>query len=114
MIDVDPMAQDMAHLIGRVGGDLEGSHITKAPSVGDRAGTVHPVEAVVIGQRHDSHPTVGGQVSHLVRVAPAVADSGMHVEIGQHALSLPATFGVPWPSWLSKVTDFFRFPVGDE
>ena len=74
MVDVDPMAQDMAHLIGRIGGDLEGPHVTKTPSVGDGAGAADPVEGVVIGQRHDPHPTVGGQLGHLVRIAPAVAD----------------------------------------
>jgi hypothetical protein len=35
---------------------------------------------------------VSGQVGHLVGIAPAVTDRGMHVEIGQHPLSLPGVF----------------------
>jgi hypothetical protein len=38
---------------------------------------------------------VGGQVSHLVGIAPAITDRGMHVEVGQHDVSLPGEFKHP-------------------
>ena len=114
MVEVNPMAEDMAHLIGRVGGDLEGPHVTEAPAMRHRPGTVDAAEGVVIGQRHDPHPTVGGQVGHLVGVAPAVADCRVHVEIGQHDAQSSGRLPGSGRKLLSNVTDFLGFPVGDE
>jgi len=108
------MAEDMAHLIGRVGGDLERPHITQAAAVGDGAGAVDPSEGVVIGQRHDPHPTIGGQVSDLVGLAPAVADCRVHVEIDQHDAKSTGHLPGSRPQLISKVTDFLGFRVADE
>ena len=86
----------------------------EAPAMRHRAGTVDAAEGVVIGQRHDPHPTVGGQVGHLVGVAPAVADCRVHVEIGQHDAQSSGRLPGSGLKLLSNVTDFLGFPVGDD
>jgi hypothetical protein len=49
----------------------------------------------VVGERHYPDAVVGGEVSYLVWVTPAVTHRGMHVKIGQHDLSLPGIFRHP-------------------
>jgi hypothetical protein len=95
MVGVDAMTEDVAHLVGREGGDLEGGYIPEAATVCHRSGPADAVKGVVVGKRHHSDAMVSGQVSHLVGIAPAVTHRGMHVEIGQHDHSLPGVVGHP-------------------
>ena len=95
VLDVDTVAEDVADLRVRVGGDLDPGHVAKPSRQGYRPGAHHAVKGVVVGQGHDPHTVVGGQGGDLVRVAPSVTHSGMHMEIDEHPLSLRATPGAP-------------------
>ncbi len=114
VIQVDSVAEDVPKLVGGIGRDLERRDIAEAAAVGDGAGPVHPEEGVVVGQRHYPDPFVGGEVGHLVGVAPAVTHRRMHVEVGQHGLSLPGTSRLSAPARFQTVTVLPTVPVENE
>jgi hypothetical protein len=53
-------------------------------------------------------------VGDVVGVAPAVTHRGMHVEVGQHDLSLPGTSRHSTAAEFQTVTDFLTVPVENE
>lgn len=113
MMGVDAMSQDVAHLVGGIGRHLERGKKTKAAVVSDRPSTFHAIESVVVGQRHQADSIVGCQLGYLVRVAPAIAGRRMHVEIGQHLVSLPAQLALSEEKkLLVEVTVFSGRAVG--
>ena len=93
---VDAMREDMAHLVRRVGRDLQRRDVTQPTAMGDLAGPIDADHRVMVGQGHDADALVGGKIGHLIRVAPAVTGGGMHVEIDEHsAKSTEAVWSLP-------------------
>jgi hypothetical protein len=84
VLRIDAVGEDMAHLVRRVGCDLEGGDITQPVAVGDGSGGIDAVDCIVVGQGHDSHATGGGKSGDLSGISPTVTDGRMHVEVGEH------------------------------